>query len=55
MYLVRGSEIMNDALSNRDVLNHIFLYCDYKNRNAISQVNHKLRSEMLFFIQENIF
>lgn len=53
MYLVIGSEIMNDLLSNRDVLNNIFVYCDYKDRNAISQVNHKLRSEMLFHIQEN--
>lgn len=53
MYSVINREIMDGILSNRDVLNNIFLCCDHKVRNAISQVNHRLRSEMLFHIQEN--
>ena len=44
---------MNYIVSNRDVLNNIFIFCDYKLRNSISQVNRQLRHEMLQYIQEN--
>ena len=53
MYVVLGVDTMNSVISNREVLNNIFMYCHYKDRNALSQVNHKLRNEMLHHIQDN--
>lgn len=53
MYVVFDIETMKCVISNRGVLHNIFMYCDYKDRNAISQVNHKLRNEMIHYIHDN--